>query len=111
MVFQDPESTLNPSHTVRTILDRSLKRLTRLDGPRRGSRAAQLMQAVQLDSTLLDAYPAELSGGQKQRVAIARAFASEPDLVLCDEPVSALDVSVQAAILNLGSAPRQCRAK
>jgi peptide/nickel transport system ATP-binding protein len=101
MVFQDPESTLNPAHTVGTILDRSLKRLTHLGQAGRRQRLTDLLRAVQLDPGLLAAHPAELSGGQKQRVAIARAFAAEPALVLCDEPVSALDVSVQAAILNL----------
>jgi peptide/nickel transport system ATP-binding protein len=110
MVFQDPESTLNPSHTVRTILDRSLRRLTTLDGAQRAGRARSLLQAVQLDPALLDALPGELSGGQKQRVAIARAFASEPSLVLCDEPVSSLDVSVQAAILNLLDALQRSQA-
>jgi oligopeptide/dipeptide ABC transporter ATP-binding protein len=110
MVFQDPDSTLNPAHRVRRILDRSLKRLTRLDHSSRAQRIENLMSAVQLDTALLDAYPSQLSGGQKQRVAIARAFASEPELVLCDEPVSSLDVTVQAAVLDLLESLQRTRA-
>jgi len=101
MVFQDPDSTLNPRQTVRTLLDRSLRKLTSLDRTTRTDRASELLNAVELDSRLLDALPRELSGGQRQRVAIARAFAGAPALVLCDEPTSALDASVQATILNL----------
>jgi peptide/nickel transport system ATP-binding protein len=101
MVFQDPDSTLNPHQTVRTLLDRSLRTLTNLDRAARQGRAKELLDAVELDSRLLDALPRELSGGQRQRVAIARAFAGIPALVLCDEPTSALDASVQATILNL----------
>ena len=101
MVFQDPDSTLNPRQTVRTLLDRSLRKLTNLDRSTRKGRAGELLDAVELDSRLLDALPRELSGGQRQRVAIARAFAGAPALVLCDEPTSALDASVQATILNL----------
>jgi peptide/nickel transport system ATP-binding protein len=101
MVFQDPDSTLNPRQTVRTLLDRSLRTLTNLDRSARQGRASELLDAVELDSRLLDALPRELSGGQRQRVAIARAFAGAPALVLCDEPTSALDASVQATILNL----------
>jgi peptide/nickel transport system ATP-binding protein len=95
MVFQSPDSTLNPRHRVRQILQRSVDKL---NGPRS---VAELAEAVQLSPEHLDTYPGSLSGGQKQRVAIARAFAGRPDLVVCDEPVSALDVSVQAAILSL----------
>lgn len=101
MVFQDPDSTLNPRHTVGKLLDRSIRRLTNLDARARRSRAANLLAAVDMDSRYLRARPSELSGGQRQRVAIARAFAGSPSLVLCDEPTSALDASVQATILNL----------
>jgi peptide/nickel transport system ATP-binding protein len=101
MVFQDPDSTLNPRHTVRTLLERSIKQLTNLSPAARHDRALQLLAAVDLEPRYLSALPAELSGGQRQRVAIARAFAGAPALVLCDEPTSALDASVQATILNL----------
>jgi peptide/nickel transport system ATP-binding protein len=101
MVFQDPDSTLNPRHTVRTLLERSIKRLTNLSPAARRRRAAELLAAVDLEPRYLAALPSELSGGQRQRVAIARAFAGAPALVLCDEPTSALDASVQATILNL----------
>jgi peptide/nickel transport system ATP-binding protein len=101
MVFQDPDSTLNPRHTIGTLLERSIRRLSRLGGPARRQRAVELLQAVDMDPRYLSARPSELSGGQRQRVAIARAFAGSPALVLCDEPTSALDASVQATILNL----------
>ncbi len=74
MVFQDPDSTLNPRHTVRTLLERSIKRLTNLSPAARRSRAAELLAAVDLEPRYLAALPSELSGGQRQRVAIARAF-------------------------------------
>ncbi len=102
MVFQNPDTALNPRHTIRRILGRALRLLAGL-----GSRTQQeepmmeMVASVRLERRHLDARPPALSGGQKQRVAIARSFAGSPSLVLCDEPVSALDVSVQAAILNL----------
>ncbi|WP_062349605.1 dipeptide ABC transporter ATP-binding protein [Herbidospora yilanensis] len=91
MVFQDSDASLNPSHTVRTILARAL------GGP---ERVEELAALAALEPHLLDVRPHRLSGGQKQRVAIARAFAGRPDLIVCDEPVSALDVSVQAGVLR-----------
>jgi peptide/nickel transport system ATP-binding protein len=102
MVFQNPDTTLNPSHTVRRILRRAA-RLLSSDGSSSEieRRVTSLAAAVQLRPQHLDLRPSLLSGGLKQRVAIARAFAGSPALVLCDEPTSALDVSVQAAILNL----------
>ena len=102
MIFQNPDSALNPRHTVARILGRAVRRLAGLGSrPERTERVRALLAAVRLEPRHLDARPGALSGGLKQRVGIARAFAGTPALVLCDEPVSALDVSVQAAILNL----------
>ena len=100
MVFQNPDSTLNPSWSVRGILSRSVKRLGGGDGDR-DARVDDLARRVDFEPRYLENKPGELSGGQKQRIAIARAFAGRPTLVVCDEPASALDVSVQATILNL----------
>jgi peptide/nickel transport system ATP-binding protein len=101
MVFQNPDATMNPSYSVGQQIERPLRRFKVV--PRREIRAEviRLLQAVKLDEHYYDRLPRQLSGGEKQRVGIARAFAGRPDLVLCDEPVSALDVSVQAAVLNL----------
>jgi peptide/nickel transport system ATP-binding protein len=102
IVFQNPDSSLNPRHTIAAILDRPLVLFrTDLDRAGRRDRIAELLADVRLDAGLLRRYPAQLSGGQKQRVALARAFAAEPEVILCDEVVSALDVSVQASILEL----------
>jgi peptide/nickel transport system ATP-binding protein len=106
MVFQNPDSALNPSYSIRSILRRALKRLSGIEEASHSrhaidERTDSLAASVKLEGRHLDARPTALSGGQKQRASIARAFAGTPALVLCDEPVSALDVSVQAAILNL----------
>jgi peptide/nickel transport system ATP-binding protein len=102
MVFQNPDSALNPSYSVRHILQQALKLLAGLKSHSElETRTVELVRSVKLEPRHLDARPTDLSGGQKQRVSIGRAFAGTPALVLCDEPVSALDVSVQAAILNL----------
>jgi oligopeptide/dipeptide ABC transporter ATP-binding protein len=102
LVFQNPDSSLNPRHTILDIVARPI-RLFRDDVPRGREREAvlELLDAVKLPRGLLFRYPAELSGGQRQRVALARAFAARPSLLLCDEVTSALDVSVQATILEL----------
>ncbi|HEY7138822.1 MAG TPA: ABC transporter ATP-binding protein [Methylomirabilota bacterium] len=101
IIFQNPEATLNPQRTVGETLARPLELFGVGTAARRAERVRELLRAVQLPETYIDRYPHELSGGEKQRVAVARAFAAEPELVVCDEPLSALDVSVQAAVLNL----------
>ncbi|HVO89958.1 MAG TPA: ABC transporter ATP-binding protein [Casimicrobiaceae bacterium] len=101
IVFQNPDSTLNPRRSIGDALRRPLRLFRGLRGSDATRAALQLLRAVRLDERYLDRLPNQLSGGEKQRVGIARAFATDPDLVVCDEPVSALDVSVQAAILNL----------
>ena len=101
MVFQDPESTLNPSLTVGASLRRHLMSLRPVDAGECRRRIDQALDHVHLSPQFAERFPRELSGGEKQRIAIARAFLSAPELVLCDEPLSSLDVSVQSAICQL----------
>ena len=101
MVFQNPEATMNPAYTVGQQIERPLRRFNIVPKDKVRAEVIRLLQAVKLDEHYYDRLPRQLSGGEKQRIGIARAFAGRPDLVLADEPVSALDVSVQAAVLNL----------
>ncbi|MGY2049036.1 ATP-binding cassette domain-containing protein [Methylobacterium sp. JK268] len=100
-VFQDPVSALNPRRTIRDALGAPLRFLAGVEAAGRGPRLAALMDSVGLDPALLDRYPHEVSGGQAQRVAIARALAAGARIIVLDEPVSALDLSVQAQVLRL----------
>ena len=101
MVFQDPFSSLSPRSTVLTILREPLQVHNIGNARQQAEYAAELLQMVGLQPSYLNRYPHSFSGGQRQRIGIARALALKPDLLICDEPVSALDVSVQAQVLNL----------
>ena len=101
MVFQDPAGSLNPSEKIEFILEEPIKGKGHFDKEERKRRVRDMLKKVDLDEEILDRYPHELSGGQRQRVCIAAALMQEPRFLIADEPVSALDVTVQSQILDL----------
>ncbi len=101
MVFQNPDSTLNPTYTVGYQIARPIRKFNTVPREQETAEVHRLLRSVKLGKYYAKRYPRQISGGEKQRVGIARALASRPKVVICDEPVSALDVSVQAAVMNL----------